>query len=77
MSHTPHPPVEEFPDQANKILALREKDEHFAKLVTEYTDLNKQVYRSESRLDLLSEEEEEALRKRRALLKDHIWQHIK
>ena len=28
-------------------------------------------------LDLLTEEEEEHLRKKRAALKDHVWMHIK
>ena len=77
MSHTPHALVEEFPDKATKISALKESDAHFAKLVAEYNDLNEKVHRAETRLDLLSEEEEEHLRKKRSHLKDHIWQHLK
>ncbi len=77
MSHTPHALAEEFPAQAARISALKETDVHFAKLVNEYNDLNERVHRSEARLDLLSEDEEELLRRQRSHLKDHIWQHIK
>ena len=77
MSHTPHALAEEFPDKAMKISALKETDAHFAKLVAEYDELNGKVHRAESRLDLLSEDEEEQLRKKRTHLKDHIWQHLK
>ena len=77
MSHTPHGLAEEFPDKATKLIALKETDAHFAKLVAEYNEVNEKVHRSESRLDLLTEEEEEHLRKKRAHLKDHIWAHLK
>ena len=56
---------------------MKEKDAHFANLVDEYNAVNKLVHRAESRLDLLTEEEEEQLRKKRAAIKDHVWQHIK
>lgn len=77
MSHTPHDLPLEFPEKATKISALKETDAHFAKLVAEYDALNEKVHRAETRLDLLSEEEEEHLRKKRSHLKDHIWQHLK
>ncbi len=77
MSHTPHGLAEEFPAHATKISALKEKDAHFARLVEEYGEVNEKVHRAESRLDLLTEEEEEHLRKKRAALKDHVWMHLK
>ena len=77
MSHTPHALPLEFPEKATKISALKETDAHFAKLVAEYDALNEKVHRAETRLDLISEEEEEHLRKKRSHLKDHIWQHLK
>ena len=43
----------------------------------EYNAVNEKVHRAEARLDLLTEEEEEHLRKKRAALKDHVWMHIK
>lgn len=77
MSHTPHGLAEEFPEKATKISALRAADAHFAKLVEEYNGLNEKVHRAEQRLDLLTEEEEEHLRKKRSHVKDHIWMHLK
>ena len=77
MSHTPHGLAEEFPAQALKISAMKENDAHFAKLVAEYNTVNEKVHRAETRLDLITEEDEEHLRKHRAHVKDHIWSHIK
>ena len=72
MSNTPHTLHEEFPAEAKKISALKASDPHFAKLLVEYDSVNDKVHRSETRLDLLTEDEEEALRKSRARLKDQI-----
>jgi uncharacterized protein len=77
MTHTPHELIEEFPAQADKIHTLKMTDAHFAKLVDEYNAVNRAVHRAEERLDLLTEEEEEALRRQRTHLKDHIWHHVK
>ncbi len=72
MSNTPHTLHEEFPADAQKITALKTSDAHFARLLTEYDAVNDKVHRAETRLDLLSEAEEETLRKQRARLKDQI-----
>ena len=72
MSNTPHTLNEEFPGQLTAIHALKAKDVRFAKLLDEYDDVNDQVHRSETRVDLLSEEAEQALRRRRLSLKDAI-----
>lgn len=77
MSHTPHALAVEFPEHAAKISTMKEHDAHFAKLVEEYNAVNEKVHRSEVRLDLITEEDEEHLRKKRAALKDHIWAHLK
>ena len=77
MTHTPHELAEEFPAEAGKIQALKARDAHFAKLADEYHTVNRAVHRAETRIDLITEEDEEALRRRRAHLKDHIWQHLK
>ncbi len=77
MTHTPHELAEEFPAEAAKIQALKAGDAHFAKLADEYHTVNRAVHRAETRIDLITEEDEEALRRRRAHLKDHIWQHLK
>jgi uncharacterized protein YdcH (DUF465 family) len=57
--------------------ALKNSDAHFAKLMADYDVVNDKIHRAESRLDLLTDEEEEALRRQRMHLKDHIWQHLK
>lgn len=72
MSNTPHTLHDEFPAEAQKITALKGSDAHFAKLLVEYDAVNDKVHRSETRLDLLTEEEEEGLRRTRARLKDQI-----
>ncbi|MFN3993560.1 MAG: YdcH family protein [Tabrizicola flagellatus] len=72
MSNTPHTLQEEFPGEAAKISALKVSDAHFAKLLTDYDSVNDKVHRAETRLDLLTEEEEEHLRKQRSRLKDQI-----
>lgn len=72
MSNTPHTLHDEFPAEAQKISALKVKDGHFAKLLVDYDQVNDKVHRAETRLDLLSEAEEEVLRKTRSRLKDQI-----
>lgn len=77
MSNTPHELSEEFPAHVAKIQALKAGDAHFAKLAEEYHSVNRAVHRAETRIDLITEEQEEALRRQRAHLKDHIWHHLK
>ena len=72
MSNTPHTLHEEFPKDGQKISALKVADPHFAKLLVEYDEVNDKVHRSETRLDLLTEQEEEGLRRTRSRLKDQI-----
>lgn len=72
MSNTPHTLHEEFPAEAQRISVLKASDAYFAKLLVEYDAVNDKVHRSEIRLDLLTEEEEEHLRKARSRLKDRI-----
>lgn len=72
MSNTPHTLHEEFPGEAAKISALKVSDPRFARLLTDYDSVNDKVHRAETRLDLLTEEEEEQLRKQRSRLKDQI-----
>ena len=72
MSNTPHTLGDEFPDQMDAIHALKAKSPEFAHVLTEYDAVNDKVHRSETRVDLLTEEEEEHLRKQRSRLKDQI-----
>jgi uncharacterized protein len=72
MSNTPHTLHDEFPAEAHKISALKASDVHFAKLLVDYDAVNDKVHRAETRIDLLTEAEEEVLRKIRGQLKDQI-----
>ncbi|MDR0810270.1 MAG: DUF465 domain-containing protein [Gemmobacter sp.] len=76
MSNTPHDLLEEFPDEATRISALKEADAHFARLVDEYHEVNRAVHRAETRVEAVSDEHETELRRKRAALKDQIWQRV-
>ena len=72
MSNTPHTLQEEFPGEADRMTALKTTDAHFAKLLEDYDVVNDQVHRAETRIDTVSEEHEEGLRRQRMHLKDAI-----
>jgi uncharacterized protein len=72
MSNTPHTLHEEFPADAQKISALKAGNAQFAKLLVEYDVVNDKIHRAETRLDLLTESEEEVLHKVRSRVKDQI-----
>lgn len=72
MSHTPHELHEEFPEHTDTISRLKESDAHFARLAESYHEVNRAIHRAEERLDPMSEEAEESLRRERVKLKDEI-----
>ena len=72
MSNTPHELHDDFPGKAQRIHDLKISDPHFAKLAADYHEVNRAVHRAETRVDFLSEEQEEHLRKTRSHLKDQI-----
>jgi uncharacterized protein YdcH (DUF465 family) len=72
MSNTPHTLHEEFPAEAARMSALKVSNPHFARLMGDYDVVNDKIHRSEIRLDLLTDAEEEELRKQRSRLKDQI-----
>lgn len=76
MSHTPHELAEEFPDKVDTIHALKQTDGHFARLADDYHDVNRQVHRAETNVEPMEELAEVALRKKRAALKDEIYQML-
>ncbi len=77
MSNTPHDLAEEFPAEAAKISALKQKDAHFARLLEEYHEVNRAVHRAETRVEVIDEAAEHELRQRRMRLKDQIWHALK
>lgn len=76
MSHTPHELAEEFPDQVERLHALRATDPHFARLVTEYHEVNRLVHRAETHVEPVGDAHEAQLRRRRMELKDAIARRL-
>lgn len=72
MSNTPNQLADDFPEKAEQIHALKETDNHFARLVEEYHELNREIHRVETRVEPTSEDVEEDLKRRRLRLKDEI-----
>ena len=63
----------EFPEYKERIHDLKAADSHFAKLVSEYEDVCKEVARIEQEIETPSDQYTEAQKKHRALLKDQIF----
>lgn len=72
MSNTPHLLADEFAAQAGRLQMLQDADPHFQRICKEYDEVNRAVHRAETRVDLMSEEDEQKLRRERARLKDEI-----
>lgn len=73
MPHTPHELAADFPELVDRIHELKVSDPHFARLMEEYHEVNRQVHRAETRVEPMSEEAEEGLRRQRAGLKDTLY----
>ena len=72
MSHTPHELVEEFPEQIDKIHALKVSNAHFAKLFDAYHEINRAVHRAETDIEPTDDLNLAQMRKERLKLKDDI-----
>jgi uncharacterized protein YdcH (DUF465 family) len=70
--NTPHELAEEFPDQADKLHALKETDAHFRKLSDEYHELNRAIHRAETNVEPVDDMFASQMRKQRIALKDQI-----
>ena len=70
----PHAIHEEFPQEGERIHALKVSNAHFARLLEEYDQVNDEVAGAESRQTPMSDEAESGLRRKRASLKDEIAQ---
>lgn len=73
MTHTPHELAEEFPEKIEIISQLKQSDAHFARLADEYHEVNRLVHRAETNVEPMEDLAEGELRKKRAALKDEIW----
>lgn len=72
MSHTPHELADEFPQDVEKIHALKVSNPHFAKLADAYHEVNRAVHRAETGVEPCDQSAETAMRKERMRLKDEI-----
>lgn len=72
MSHTPHELTEEFPEQAEKIRALKVADAHFARLSEEYHEINRVIHRAETNVEPTDDFNYVQMCKTRLRLKDEI-----
>lgn len=64
---------DEFPEYKEQIHTLKTSNAHFQSLLTKWEEIDKQIARAESRIELMSEEQEEQLRLNRLSLKDEIY----
>lgn len=76
MSHTPNNLDEDFPGMAERIHELKTTDNHFARLVEEYYEVNRDIHRLETRVEPTSEDVEERMKRQRLRLKDEIAQML-
>lgn len=72
MSHVPHELAEEFPDQKDRIHDMKASSAHFARLADEYHEVNRAIHRAETRVEPVSDEVEQDMRRKRLHLKDEI-----
>ena len=72
MSHVPHELAEEFPNHVEKLHDLKMNNGHFAKLAEEYHEINLEIHRIESGVEVAADERTIDLRKRRLELKDEV-----
>lgn len=68
-----HPLATDFPELRDRIHALKTSDAHFAKLVTEYEALDREIIRIEEGIEHRSDEALEHLKMRRVQLKDELY----
>lgn len=73
MTSNHHDLAHEFPEFKDSIHNLKLSNNHFRNLAEKFELTDKAISRSEQRVDLLSAEQEEKLRKERLQLKDEIY----
>lgn len=72
-----HALVTEFPELKAEIHQLKLGDAHFARLFDEYHELDHQIIRAEEGIEHLGDAALEALKLRRAQLKDNLYRQAK
>ena len=72
MSHVPHELHEEFPEDTQRIHQLKIGNAHFARLADRYHEINREIHRAESGVEVIADLPLEDLKKQRLALKDEI-----
>ncbi len=67
-----HPLIKDFPDYREKLHELRQSDQHFARLATDYEALDKKICRIEDSVEMLADAELTGLKQQRVVLKDDL-----
>lgn len=73
MSDLIHEIADDFPEFADRLVAMKDADAGFAGKVAEYETLNRKVIEAETLQKPTDHFREEELKKKRALLKDEIY----
>ena len=68
-----HPLARDLPEFKDAIRTLKGNDRHFARLLTHYEALDKEVVRLEQGVELASDQEIDALKLKRVQLKDELY----
>ncbi len=71
-----HDVYHEFPEHQEQIDKLKESSQEFSRLFDEYTEVNRQVIRIEQLVEPRSHDFFEALKKKRLLIKDKIYNFL-
>ncbi|MGA1562340.1 MAG: YdcH family protein [Gammaproteobacteria bacterium] len=72
-----HPLTKEFPEFRDQIHTLKEGDAHFARLMDEYEDVDKEIVRIETEQEARTDEYLEDRKKVRLSLKDKLYAALK
>jgi hypothetical protein len=64
--------AQEYPEYKDKIHEMKMSNAHFAKLLNEYHDVNKEILRIEKEIEAASDERLEDLKKKRLQLSDEM-----
>ncbi len=72
-----HPLVHEFPELRDALHHLKLTDAHFARQVSEYETLDKEIVRIEDDIQAASDASLETLKKQRLHLKDQIYARLR
>lgn len=68
-----HDLAKEFPQHKARIHELKVSDHHFAKLLADYEEVSKEIYRIEEGIETPSDEYTEEQKKKRLHLKDELY----